>query len=151
MRAMVSPCPHTPGCPPPVCLAPGLRPQGTTWSTARPVHRPVDPDHPGGPATGGYDVHTGYVKSFAGVMGASADGVEVVERQTPRFEGWNLVPLAGIPIVGVPFAGRFNTIADTWRDSAGILADMLRTDSGKVSRAADNYHAAETAGAVQTA
>ncbi|MEV0591874.1 hypothetical protein [Nonomuraea cavernae] len=118
--------------------------------TAKPVNRPVDPDRPGSTGTGGYGVHTTYLKSFAGTMGTSADGVDVVKQSAPRFDGWNLVPLAGVPIIGLPFVGRFNTIADTWRDSAGVLVDVLRADSGKVSRAADNYHAAETANAVQT-
>ncbi|MFD2355678.1 hypothetical protein ACFSTC_50015 [Nonomuraea ferruginea] len=44
------------------------------------------------------------------------------------------------------FVNRLNTISDTWRDSAGILRDVLRTDAAKVSRAAANYRQAENPG-----
>ncbi|MEV0514406.1 hypothetical protein [Nonomuraea sp. NPDC050405] len=100
------------------------------------------PDDPGG-ARDGYTEHERYVRKFAGTMDSSATGVETVRQWTPRFEGWNLIPMAGVPIVGLMFVGRFNTVTDTWEDSAGILAEVLRTDSGKVSRAADNYAAAD--------
>jgi hypothetical protein len=82
-------------------------------------------------------------------MDDSATGVDTVKQWTPRFEGWNLTPMAGIPIVGLMFVNRFNIIADTWRDSAGILTEVLRTDSGKVFRAADNYVAAERSSTVK--
>ncbi len=133
---MVSPCPHTPKCPPPGCLPQSLR-------------RPPATAALGGPP-GGYDVDAGYVRKFANTMDGSATGVDLLKQHTPRFEGWNLVPLAGVPIVGLMFVGRFNTIADTWQDSARILADVLRTDSGRVSRAADNYVAAAKAGTIRT-
>lgn len=82
-------------------------------------------------------------------MDDSATGVDTVKQWTPRFEGWNLAPMAGIPIVGLMFVSRLNTIADTWRDSAGILTEVLRTDSGKVSKAADNYVAAQRSSTVK--
>lgn len=143
---MVSPCPHTPACPPPACLAPGLRPKPETAAPGRPAPAP-DASGSGGPA-GGYNVDAGYVRKFAGAMDGSATGVDSIKQHTPRFDGWNLVPLAGVPIIGLAFVGRFNAIADTWQDSARILADVLRTDSGKVSRAADHYVAAAQASTV---
>ncbi|TDD14539.1 hypothetical protein [Nonomuraea diastatica] len=82
-------------------------------------------------------------------MDASATGVNTLKEATPRFEGWSLAPLAGVPIVGLMFVNRFNTITDTWKDSAGILSEVLHTDSGKVSRAAENYAAAARAGTVK--
>ncbi|MGN9786407.1 hypothetical protein ACTMTF_33625 [Nonomuraea sp. ZG12] len=89
------------------------------------------------------------MRKFAGTMDDSATGVDTVRQRTPRFEGWNLAPMAGVPIVGLMFVGRFNTITDTWRDSAGILTEVLRTDSGKVSKAADNYVAAQRASTIK--
>ncbi|MFI7454724.1 hypothetical protein ACIBQX_45135 [Nonomuraea sp. NPDC049714] len=89
------------------------------------------------------------MRKFAGTMDDSATGVDTVRQWTPRFEGWNLAPMAGVPIVGLMFVGRFNTITDTWRDSAGILTEVLRTDSGKVSKAADNYVAAQRASTIK--
>ncbi|MGP3934199.1 hypothetical protein [Nonomuraea sp. KM88] len=90
-----------------------------------------------------------HVRKFAGIMDMSATGVDTVKEATPRFEGSSLIPLAGMPIVGLRFVSRFNTITDTWKDSAGILSEVLHTDSGKVSRAADNYVAAERAGTIK--
>ncbi|MBB3728428.1 MULTISPECIES: hypothetical protein [Nonomuraea] len=88
------------------------------------------------------------MRKFAGTMDSSATGVHTLKEHTPVFEGWNLVPLAGIPIVGLPFVGRFNNISHTWRDSAGILGGVLGTDSGQLFHAADVYMAAERAAAV---
>ncbi|WP_188191140.1 hypothetical protein [Nonomuraea sp. SYSU D8015] len=79
-------------------------------------------------------------------MSGAAQGVNLVKERTPRFEGWNLVPLAGVPLVGRMFVGRYNTISDTWRDSAGILRGVLDKDSEKVTRAAQNYRNAERPG-----
>ncbi|MEU7853302.1 hypothetical protein [Nonomuraea sp. NPDC049141] len=104
-----------------------------------------DPDGP----TKGYETNAGYVRKFAGTMDGSATGVDTVKQWTPRFEGWNLIPMAGVPIVGLMFVNRLNTIADTWRDSAGILSEVLRTDSGKIYKAADNYVAAARANTVK--
>ncbi|GAA2356580.1 hypothetical protein [Nonomuraea africana] len=98
----------------------------------------------------GYEVQAGYVRKFAGTMGTSATGVDEIKQHIPRFEGWNLVPLAGVPVIGLAFVGRFNSIADLWCDSAGILGEVLRKDSDKVCRAADNYVAAEKASALRT-
>ncbi|MFD1931565.1 hypothetical protein ACFSKW_08760 [Nonomuraea mangrovi] len=113
-------------------------------SPSRPT-APKGPSSPGNPANG-YDTHAGFVRKFAGTMDSSATGVHTLKEHTPVFEGWNLVPLAGIPIVGLPFVGRFNNISNTWRDSAGILGGVLRTDSGKLFQAADVYTAADRAG-----
>ncbi|MGV9328235.1 hypothetical protein ACWDR1_12755 [Streptosporangium sandarakinum] len=81
-------------------------------------------------------------------MGDSATGVDAVRQGTPRFEGWHLAPVAGVPVVGLLFVDRLNTVADTWRDSAGILSEVLRKDNGRLFRAADNYVAAERASTV---
>lgn len=135
----LSPCPHTPACPPPVCLPPSLRPRA---ATATPVHH----DPAGGTNLPGYETRTGHIDGFAGTMSGTADGVGLVRERTPRFEGWNLAPLAGVPVIGLMFVNRLNTISDTWRDSAGILRDVLRTDAAKVGRAAANYRQAENPG-----
>ncbi|SDQ42930.1 hypothetical protein SAMN04489764_0645 [Thermostaphylospora chromogena] len=76
-------------------------------------------------------------------MNGSADAVETLRQSTPRFEGWNLAPLAGVPLAGLLFVNRCNTIADSWADCAGVLRDVLRGDSSRLHRAADNYIAAE--------
>ncbi|MEO3793266.1 hypothetical protein ABGB14_23900 [Nonomuraea sp. B10E15] len=141
----MSPCPHAPACPPPVCLPSSLRTTPTPAATPEPTQAP---DTSGG-SQGGYETSVSHVRKFAGIMDISATGVDTVKEATPRFEGWSLIPLAGIPIVGQIFVSRFNTITDTWKDSAGILSEVLRTDSGKVSRAADNYVAAERAGTIK--
>ncbi len=144
---MVSPCPHAPKCPPPVCLPPSLRLTATPSAGPRP-----SPDKPAGNGSGdksnlpGYETRTGSIDAFAGSMSGAAQGVNLVKERTPRFEGWNLVPLAGVPLVGRMFVGRYNTISDTWRDSAGILRGVLDKDSEKVTRAAQNYRNAERPG-----
>jgi hypothetical protein len=72
-------------------------------------------------------------------MSGAAVGVDELKNSTPRFEGWNLAPLAGIPIIGLPFVGRFNTISDIWADSAGILGSVLTQSGEKLLRSAENY------------
>jgi hypothetical protein len=139
--SLVSPCPHIPACPPPVCLPSRLRAQPVQASLAKSAPLLEDTD---GPAKG-YETDAGYVRKFAGTMDDSATGVDTVKERTPRFEGWDLAPMAGVPIVGLMFVNRLNTIADIWRDSAGILSEVLRTDSGKIDKAADNYVAAARA------
>ncbi|MFF0248497.1 hypothetical protein ACWEU6_07595 [Streptosporangium sandarakinum] len=81
-------------------------------------------------------------------MSDSATGVDAVRQWTPRFEGWHLAPVAGVPVVGLLFVDRLNAVADTWRDSAGILSDVLHKDNGRLFRTADNYVAAEQASTV---
>ncbi|MEU4578000.1 hypothetical protein ACBI99_38610 [Nonomuraea sp. ATR24] len=146
---LVSPCPHTPACPPPVCLPPTVRAQSAQTVQASSAPPPSVADPGGGTPSGGYEVDAWYVRKFAGTMGDSAIGVDSVKQWTPRFEGWHLAPMAGIPIVGLMFVNRLNTIADTWRDSAGILTEVLRTDSGKISTAAANYVAAQKASTIK--
>ncbi|MFI7616275.1 hypothetical protein E1286_11145 [Nonomuraea terrae] len=75
-------------------------------------------------------------------MQSTATGVNLAGNRTPRFEGWNLAPLAGMPQIGLRFVGRLNAIADTWRDSTGILGNVLRDDSDKIIKSAANYRAA---------
>ncbi|HEX4812436.1 MAG TPA: hypothetical protein VFV66_06750 [Nonomuraea sp.] len=138
---MVSPCPHTPACPPPVCLPPSLRP------TAEPR---IVPKKSGDPADAGdksklpgYETHISSIDTFTGSMSSAAQGVNAIRNHTPRFEGWDLAPMAGVPIVGLMFIDRFNRISDTWKDSAGILHNLLKTDTDKLATAARNYRAAE--------
>ncbi|WP_204051664.1 hypothetical protein [Microbispora siamensis] len=151
MPSMVSPCPHTPPCPPPgPCLPDSLRGrQAGAPQAPKPAATPAaySPD-PGGGSSGlpGYEVAAGFIRKFAGTVGGSADGVRRLGDATPRFQGWNLAPLAGIPIVGLTFVHRFNSVSDTWSSAAGILGDALHRDGETLVRAADNYVAAEQAG-----
>ncbi|QYC38711.1 hypothetical protein Nocox_05420 [Nonomuraea coxensis DSM 45129] len=92
-----------------------------------------------------YETRTHSIDAFAETMTGSATGVQGVRQRTPRFEGWNLAPLAGVPVVGLMFTDRFNTIADTWNDSAGILSDVLHKDAGRVTLSAHHYRQAELA------
>ncbi|MEU6425890.1 hypothetical protein ABZ860_08300 [Microbispora sp. NPDC046973] len=148
--SMVSPCPHTPPCPPPgPCLPDALRVRqaGTSQAPKLAVTQAAFPAGPGGgpPGPPGYEVAAGFIRKFAGTVGGSADGVRRLGDATPRFQGWNLAPLAGIPIVGLAFVHRFNFVSDTWSTAAGILGDALHTDGETLVRAADNYVAAEKA------
>ncbi|MEW9546966.1 hypothetical protein [Nonomuraea sp. NPDC050783] len=129
-----------------MCLPPSLR------ATASPSPSPsASGKPPAGQAPGdrsnlpGYAALTSGIDAFAGTMNDSAQGVHLTKQRTPRFEGWNLAPLAGVPVVGLMFTNRFNTITDTWSDSARLLSDMLRRDAGKVTRSAANYRQAEHA------
>ncbi|SDH82421.1 hypothetical protein SAMN05421869_103341 [Nonomuraea jiangxiensis] len=79
-------------------------------------------------------------------MDGAGQGVHQVNQRTPRFEGWNLAPLVGVPIVGLWFVGRYNNIADTYRDSATILGNLLKNDSTKLITSAANYRAANPGG-----
>ncbi|XVQ87377.1 hypothetical protein ACQP2K_08180 [Microbispora siamensis] len=88
----------------------------------------------------------GFIRKFAGTVGGSADGVGRLRDATPRFHGWNLAPLAGVPIVGLTFVHRFNSVSDTWSSAAGVLGDALHRDGETLVKAADNYVAAEKAG-----
>lgn len=90
-------------------------------------------------------MEAGRIRTFADTVNGSADVVETLGRNTPRFEGWNLAPLAGVPLVGLLFVNRCNVIADTWADCTGVLSEVLRGDGSKLHRAADNYIAAEQA------
>ncbi|WP_432930043.1 hypothetical protein ACQPZZ_07140 [Microbispora sp. CA-135349] len=151
MPSMVSPCPHTPPCPPPgPCLPDSLRVRQAGASAApKPATPPAAPPAgPSGDPSGlpGYEVAVGFIRKFAGTVGGSAEGVRRLKDATPRFEGWTLAPLAGVPVVGLAFVHRFNAVSDTWSDAAGVLGDALRRDSETLVRAADNYVAAEKAG-----
>lgn len=148
---MVSPCPHTPPCPPGPCLPDSIRGQRPAAFSTIPANVPAYvpasvPADPGGPSgLPGYEVAAGFIRKFAGTVGDSAQGVRRLKDGTPRFQGWNLAPLAGIPIAGLAFVHRFNTVSDTWSQAAGILGDALHRDGETLVRAADNYVAAEKA------
>ncbi|MEV5889891.1 hypothetical protein [Nonomuraea fuscirosea] len=139
---VVSPCPHVPKCPPPACLPPALRPSPSpSPSPSKPA-----PSQKGDGTKGGYEAVAGSIDKFAGSISGAAQGVNQVKEYTPRFEGMDLAPLAGVPLVGLMFVNRFNRISDSWKDSAGILHNVLRTDSGKITMAARNYRDAERPG-----
>jgi hypothetical protein len=133
--AMLSPCAHTPACPQP----------GPCLPTTMLASAPASPAPPGGPPLPGYEVAAGYITKFAGNVDGSATAVDRLKAGSPRFEGWNLAPLAGVPLLGLFFVQRCNAISDEWANSAGILRDLLRTDSARLNRAAANYIAAEKA------
>ncbi|GAA1693648.1 hypothetical protein GCM10009733_106880 [Nonomuraea maheshkhaliensis] len=139
---VVSPCPHTPKCPPPACLPPALRPSASP-APSKPAPKP---EQKGDGKKGGYEANAGSIDKFAGSISGAAQGVNEVKEYTPRFEGMDLAPLAGVPLVGLMFVNRFNRISDSWKDSAGILHDVLQTDSGKIAMAANNYRNAERPG-----
>ncbi|MFG1823053.1 hypothetical protein ACGFIJ_11260 [Microbispora bryophytorum] len=150
---MVSPCPHTPPCPAGPCLPDSIRGRRPGEAAAviparAPARVPVRVPAPDGGSSGlpGYEVAAGFIRKFAGTVDGSAEGVRRMKDATPRFEGGNLAPLAGVPIVGLAFVHRFNTVSDTWSGAAGILGDALRRDGETLVRAADNYVAAEKAG-----
>ncbi|MFB4292810.1 hypothetical protein ACBI99_34560 [Nonomuraea sp. ATR24] len=132
----LSPCAHTPQCPPPACLPASLR--------AQPVS--ADPEARGG--KGGNDPQGGVayavskIVAYAETMDLSADVVSRLKSATPRFEGWNLAPIAGIPAIGLMFVNRINTIADTWADCAKLLDKVLEEDGSKLFKVAENYAAA---------
>ncbi|MFI6451997.1 hypothetical protein ACIBF6_10610 [Streptosporangium amethystogenes] len=92
---------------------------------------------------GGLEVATDKLRSFANVMTTSAVNVDGIKAATPRFEGWNLVPAAGIPLIGLLYVNRLNTISDVWADCAGILREVLEVDGELLVTVADNYRAAE--------
>ncbi|MFI6909410.1 hypothetical protein ACIBKY_49675 [Nonomuraea sp. NPDC050394] len=81
------------------------------------------------------------IVSFAEVMNSTADMVGVIQSATPRFEGWRLAPVAGVPMIGLMFVNRLNTIADSWADCAGILREVLKEDGHKLMKVARNYRA----------
>ncbi|WP_170223755.1 hypothetical protein [Nonomuraea turkmeniaca] len=43
------------------------------------------------------------------------------------------------------FVARYNDASDSWGEAAGILRDALEANSGKITRAAQNYRDAEIA------
>lgn len=136
----LSPCPHTPKCPPPACLPPTLRDSHLEASAKRDtptttlVDSPADKD--------GFEVRTDSIVSFAQVMDMSATTVDQLKVLVPRFQGWNLAPFSGIPILGLMYVNSLNTIADAWGDCAEILREVLEKDSQKLFKVAENYHAA---------
>ncbi|MEV4084651.1 hypothetical protein ACGFJC_18025 [Nonomuraea fuscirosea] len=142
---VVSPCPHTPTCPPPACLPPSLRPSASPAPSQPTSSKPAS-GQKGDGAKGGYEAVAGSIDKFAGSISGAAQGVNQVKEYTPRFEGVDLAPLAGVPLVGLMFVNRFNRISDSWKDSAGILHNLLQTDSGKIAMAANNYRNAERPG-----
>ncbi|WP_326819966.1 hypothetical protein [Streptosporangium sp. NBC_01756] len=76
----------------------------------------------------------------------AATNVGEIKAATPSFGGWNLVPGVGIPIIGLLYVNRINAIGDVWADCAGILKEVLETDSEKLATVAENYRSAnETA------
>lgn len=129
-----------------MCLPPALRPSPTPTGS-NPAGAP--PSKGGGSSDSqlpGYEVETSHLDAFSGTMQSAATGVGMTGGRTPRFEGWDLAPLAGVPLVGLMFVGRLNTIADTWRESSDILADVLKSDSEKITRSAAHYRAANPSG-----
>ncbi|MBG0815340.1 hypothetical protein [Planomonospora sp. ID82291] len=97
------------------------------------------------PQQPGYEVAAGHLEKFAGITGAAATEVQGTVDGTPRFEGWNLVPLAGVPLVGLLFVNRLNAVADTWADGAKILRETLGSDAERLMRVAATYVQVERA------
>ncbi|MGW0801889.1 hypothetical protein [Nonomuraea sp. NPDC002799] len=109
--------------------------------------QPTRPTDPGGKSNlTGYEIEIGILDTFGGTLASTGRGVHMIKERVPRFEGWNLVPLAGVPAVGQMFVGRFNTIADVWSDTLGILGNTLTKDGGRITTVAANYRAAHPAG-----
>jgi hypothetical protein len=118
-----------------VCLPEGLR-TGPPPDTAR---RDPDPAPPPSDAQGKLEYSIGKIVDFAEVMDLAGDVVGQLKAETPRFEGWNLAPVAGIPAIGLMFVGRMNTISDTWSDCAGLLREVLERDGDLLFKVAENY------------
>ncbi|MFI6602716.1 hypothetical protein ACIBHX_41230 [Nonomuraea sp. NPDC050536] len=93
----------------------------------------------------GYAVATGNIETFSRVMSMASVTMHGLERSTPRFEGWNLAPGAGVPVIGLLFVNRLNRIADTWSDCARLLREVLEDDSKKLASVAARYRTAHGA------
>jgi hypothetical protein len=105
------------------------------------------PDTAGGTTGGsGFQTATDYLKRFAHTMNDCGNGVEQLKEVPPRFEGWGLAPLSGIPLVGLWFVRRLDVIVDTWADSVHILGAVLKADSKKLIATADKYIEVTTPG-----
>lgn len=119
-----------------MCLPPGLRDGGP----------PATADQgaiiPSSAAGDGVEFRTDTIASFAEVMDLAANVVDQLKAATPRFDGGNLAPVVGIPMIGLVFVGRLNDVADTWADCAEILRGVLEKDGGKLFKVAENYRAA---------
>ncbi|MFD9941191.1 hypothetical protein ACFWYW_44375 [Nonomuraea sp. NPDC059023] len=94
------------------------------------------------PDKDGVEFRSDTIMSFAKVMDSAADVVSMLQTATPRFEGSNLAPVAGVPMIGLMFVSRLNAIADAWADCAAILREVLKEDGHKLMRVAQNYRAA---------
>ncbi|GGK50561.1 hypothetical protein Ppa06_09040 [Planomonospora parontospora subsp. parontospora] len=99
------------------------------------------------PQTPGYEVAAGHLEKFAGTAGDAGTEVQGALDGTPRFEGWNLAPLAGVPLVGLLFVNRLNAVADTWAAGARVLRETLASDSERLVRVAATYVQVERANA----
>jgi hypothetical protein len=97
-------------------------------------------------APGGYTTTTGNIAEMSALMNESAGLVAQYAALTPRFEGWSLAPLGGVPLVGLAFVNRLNAVTDTWAECTGILRNVLMGNSGKLAVAAQNYAQAQKAG-----
>lgn len=139
--AALSPCPHTPACPPGPCLPAILRPVSLT---TEPRSQAPPPPVPAPSADkDGYDTALSKIVEYAGTMMNAASAVNQIKAVTPRFEGWDLIPVIGIPAIGLPFHDRFNALSDTWADCAAILRTVLEDDSEKLAEVAQKYRTVE--------
>ncbi|TMR96938.1 hypothetical protein [Nonomuraea basaltis] len=147
LPSLVSPCPHTPECPPPACLPPSLRQPSAPATPSKPANNSGQRDDSSGGKSDlpGYEVELGYITGMAGAMAASSENMHGLKQSVPRLGEWH-GPLTGIPLIAQPYVGRFNNIAEIWSDTAGIMGTVLSNDSDKVHKSVENYRAANQPG-----
>ncbi|WP_431898391.1 hypothetical protein [Nonomuraea sp. bgisy101] len=109
---------------------------------------PTSPAEPGLPAPtpgdhGGTEYDTGAITGFGRSLEMAGKSVALLGPSTPVFEGSDKFPFAGIPVVGLFFVHRFNEIAETWADCAGLLEGVLGKECEKFFQVAKNYSTTE--------
>jgi hypothetical protein len=99
----------------------------------------------------GYVVATDHLRIFSNGLDSVSQRCNQCKSQVPLFEGWDLVPGTGMPVVGLFFASNYNEYANVFKDALAAMAAALDVAHQKLNGVASSYAATEAAAAAKAA
>jgi hypothetical protein len=94
-------------------------------------------------STPGYQVAAEDLSKFATTLNTDGGRYANLKDHIPSFHGWDYAPLSGMPVIGLKFAGDYNTTSDVMKDALGALGAALQNAGDRLTATAAAYLAVE--------
>lgn len=91
----------------------------------------------------GFKVAADHLVNFAHAFSTAGGRYDHHIKGLPKFEGADLIPMAGLPLIGLAFAGDFNTVTDNISNAFSEMKRVTEDTGSKLVTQANTYVAAE--------
>ena len=98
----------------------------------------------------GFQVATDHLRNFAKSLYTEGERYTQLAPSAPSFSGLDNVPIVGLPLLGLLFAGSYNSASSVAQEAIRELGKALDSACTGLNTVADNYFKAEQTNARNT-